>query len=142
MMGAGSPYGASFTDDQNQLSTSAPSSTQQAGIDVRGKWSGTLFSNHSDVAPFTMTVVITPDSRGHLIGGSSFNADCLKNAHLEVTVKGSTVVLAGSDKEGDNITLRGTLDNTGTLLTLTYVLNGSASGRCETDDGTGTLGKR
>jgi hypothetical protein len=131
-----SSLSAGSTDDQNKLPT------QQDGIDVRGKWSGTFFSKHSNVAPFTMTVVINPDSRGHLIGSSSLNSECLKDAHLEVMVKGSTVVLAGSDKEGDNLTVRGTIDNTGTLLTVTYILNGSSSGRCETDDGTGTLGKR
>jgi hypothetical protein len=61
---------------------------------------------------------------------------------MEVTVTDSDVVLAGSDEEGNNVTLRGTLDNTGTLLKSTYILNGSATGGCETDDGTGTLRKR
>jgi hypothetical protein len=142
MMRAGSLDAASSTDDQDKLPSSAAGSAQQPGVDVRGKWSGTFFSKYSNVAPFTMTVVINADSRGHLIGSSSLNSECLKNADLEVTVKGSTVVLAGSNKEGDNLTVRGTIDNTGTLLTATYILNGSASGRCETDNGTGTLGKR
>src|SRR6266852_1824913 len=31
---------------------------------------------------------------------------------------------------------------TGTLLKASYILNGSATGRCETDDGTGNLAKR
>jgi hypothetical protein len=110
--------------------------------DIRGTWSGTFYSNHSDVASFTMTVVINPDSRGRIVGSSTLTSHCLKGADLEVTVTGSNVVLAGSDKEGNNITLRGSLDNTGTLLKSTYILNGSASGRCETDDGTGTLTKR
>ena len=57
-------------------------------------------------------------------------------------VSGSNVVLAGSDKEGDNISFRGNIDKTGTVLTLNYIINGSASPRCETDDGTGTMGKR
>jgi hypothetical protein len=61
---------------------------------------------------------------------------------LEVTVTGSDVVLAGSDKDGNNMTVRGSLDNTGTLLKSTYILNGSATGECETDDGTGTLTKQ
>jgi len=103
---------------------------------------GTFFSKHSNVAPFTMTVVINPDSRGHLIGTSSLNSDCLKGVQLEVTVTGSQVVLAGSDEEGDSMTVRGTVDKTGTLLKANYILNGSASGRCETDDGTGNLAKR
>ncbi|QNI30601.1 hypothetical protein H7849_15820 [Alloacidobacterium dinghuense] len=101
-----------------------------------------FYSNHSDVAPFTITVVINPDSRGHLAGSSNLTSHCLKGAHLEVTVTGSNVVLAGSDKEGDNVTLRGSLDNTGTQLKSTYILNGSATGGCETDDGTGTLTKQ
>jgi hypothetical protein len=67
---------------------------------------------------------------------------CLKGTQLEVTVTGSTVVLAGSDKAGNTMTLRGSLDSTGTLLKSTYVLNGSATGACETDDGTGTLAKQ
>jgi hypothetical protein len=37
---------------------------------------------------------------------------------------------------------RGKPDNTGTVLTLNYVSNGSATGKCEMDTGTGTLGKR
>jgi hypothetical protein len=127
---------------QGKQPTAAAGSTQQPAIDVRGVWSGTFFSKHSNVAPFTMTVVINPDPRGHLIGSSSLNSNCLKGAQLAVTVTGSTVVLAGSDSDGDTLTVRGTVDNTGTLLTATYILNGGASGRCESDGGTGTLGKR
>ena len=114
----------------------------QSTTDVKGTWSGTFFSAHSNVAPFTMTVVISPNSRGHLVGSSTLNSECLKGASLSVTVTGSTVVLAGSDQGGDNITVRGALDSTGTLLKANYILNGSATGRCETDDGTGTLAKR
>ena len=121
---------------------STTSSGQQSATDVRGTWSGTFFSKHPNVPPFTMTVVITPNSQGHLVGSSSLNSECLKGAHLKVTVTGSTVVLAGSDEAGDNITVRGTVDNTGTLLKANYILNGSAGGRCETDDGTGSLAKR
>jgi len=142
MMRVGSLFAAGPTDDQAGQPSSAVSSAQQPAIDVKGTWSGTFFSKHSNVAPFTMTVVINPNSKGHLIGNSSLNSHCLKGAQLEVTVTGSTVVLAGSDAEGDNMTLRGTVDSTGTLLTATYILNGSATGGCETDDGTGTLGKR
>ena len=142
MMRAAALYAASPADHQSKQPTFAAGSTQQAAPDVRGTWSGTFYSKHSNVTPFTMTVVINPDSRGHLIGSSSLNSDCLKGAQLEVTVTGSTVVLAGSDEEGDNITVRGTVDKTGTLLQSTYIVNGSATGRCETDDGTGTLAKR
>lgn len=42
-----------------------------------------------------MTVVINPNSRGHLIGSSRLNSEFLRGAQLEVTVTGSTVVLAG-----------------------------------------------
>ena len=124
------------------LISSTVSSCQQSATDVRGTWSGTFFSKYPNVAPFTMTVVITPNSQGHLVGSSSLNSECLKGAQLKVTVTGATVVLAGSDEAGNNITVRGTVDNTGTLLKANYILNGSASGRCETDDGTGSLGKR
>ena len=141
-VGAGPIYAAAHANSDSKQPTSAAGSTQQAATDVRGTWSGTFFSKHSNVAPFTMTVVISPDSRGHLIGSSSLNSDCLKGAQLEVTVTGSQVVLAGSNEAGDNITVRGTVDNTGTLLKAKYILNGSATGTCETDDGTGTLAKR
>jgi len=138
LMGAASLYAASPGDRP----ASAAGSTQQPATDFRGTWSGTFFSKHSNVAPFTMTVVINPDSRGHLIGSSSLNSECLKGAQLEVTVTGSSIVLAGSDEEGDSMTVRGTVDSTGTLLKASYILNGSASGRCETDDGAGSLAKR
>lgn len=135
-------YAAGSIDDQAEESTSTVGSAQQPGFDVKGTWSGTFFSKQSNVPPFTMTVVINPNLKGHLTGQSSLNSHCLKSAQLEVTVTGSTVVLAGSDAEGNNMTVRGTLDSTGTVLTSTYILNGSATGGCETDDGTGTLGKR
>ena len=141
-VGAGPIYAAAHANPDSKPPTSAAGSTQQPATDVRGTWSGTFFSKHSNVAPFTMTVVISPDSRGHLIGSSSLNSDCLKGAQLEVTVTGSQVVLAGSNEAGDNITVRGTVDNPDTLLKAKYILNGSATGTCETDDGTGTLAKR
>jgi hypothetical protein len=142
MMRGDCVYGTSPTEGQSTRPTSAAGSTQQAATDVRGSWSGTFFSNDSNGGSFTITVVITPNSRGHLVGSSTLESECLKGAQLEVTVTGSEVVLAGSDKEGDNITVRGTLDSTGTLLESTYVLNGSATGGCETDNGAGTLVKR
>ena len=122
--------------------SSSDDSTESAAVDVRGTWSGTFFSKHSNVSSFTMTISISPDAKGNLIGTSNLNSDCLKDAQLQVTVTGSKVVLAGSNKEGDNITVRGTVDSTGTLLKSTYILNGSATGKCETDDGTGDLAKR
>ena len=121
---------------------SAQDAARQAAVDFSGTWSGTFFSKHSNNAPFTLTVVIGSNSEGRLVGDSSHNSNCLKDLQLQVTVTGSRIVLAGSDSDGDNITLRGTIDKTGTLVKSTYILNGSATGRCETDDGTGTLAKR
>ena len=137
MMAAGSLYAARPADDHGKPSGSA----RNTATDFTGTWSGTFFSRHANVAAFTMTVVVAPDSQGHLIGTSTLNSDCLKDVRLEVTVKGSQVTLAGSDDEGDNITLRGTVDATGKMLKASYILNGSASGRCETDGGTGNLAK-
>ena len=141
-IGAAYLYAASPADAQSKQATSAADSAQQPATEIRGTWSGTFFSKHSNVAPFTMTVVINPDARGRLIGSSTLNSDCLKGVQLEVTVTGSKVVLAGSDDHGDNITVRGTVDKTGTLLKATYILNGSATGRCETDGGTVSLARR
>jgi hypothetical protein len=135
-------YAPSPADAQSKQATSASGSTPQPATEISGTWSGTFFSKHSNVAPFTMTVVIGPDSGGRLIGNSTLNSDCLKSAQLEVTVTGSKVVLAGSDDEGDNLTVRGTVDKTSTLLKASYILNGSASGRCETDGGTGSLARQ
>ena len=142
MTGASSLYATSSADNQSGQATSAASSTQQPTPAFIGTWSGTFLSRHANVAPFTMTVVIDPDSQGHLIGSATLNSDCLRDVRLEVTVAGSRVVLAGSDEDGDSITVRGTIDKTGTLLKAKYILNGSATGRCETDDGTADLARR
>jgi hypothetical protein len=66
---------------------------------------------------------------------------CVKDANFQVTVTGTTITIAGSDAEGDNITFKGEIDPSGTQLTVNYILNASASGRCETDDGSGILTK-
>jgi len=116
--------------------------SQASYVDVQGTWSGTFFSKHSNVAPFSMTIVISKDDTGALVGDSSLSSDCLKDVKLKVTTSGSKIVLAGSNQQGDNITVRGMVDSTRTLLKATYILNGSASGRCETDDGSATLAKR
>jgi len=39
------------------------------------------------------------------------------------------------------MTLRGTVDTSGTLLNLRYNVNGIVSGKCESDQGLGTLGE-
>ena len=129
------------SDKQNGGTPSTPASTRPAP-DMKGTWSGTFISRRADASPFTITVHISPDSQGRLLGDSSLNSNCLRDARLLVMVSGSNVVLAGSDNEGDTISFRGNIDKTGTVLTLNYIINGSASPRCETDDGTGTMGKR
>jgi hypothetical protein len=107
-----------------------------------GTWSGTFFSKHSNMAPFTITIAVSTTPQGHLVANSTLNSQCLSSAEMQVTTNGSTVVFAGSDSEGDSLTLRGSLDSSGALLQTNYILNGSPSGRCETDQGTGSLVKR
>jgi Domain of unknown function (DUF1929)/Concanavalin A-like lectin/glucanases superfamily/Bacterial Ig-like domain (group 2)/Glyoxal oxidase N-terminus len=120
----------------------ATGSTSKAPIDLRGTWSGTFVSKDSNAVSFTITVVVHEDSQGHLVGSSTLNSDCLKDAQLQVNVTGSQVVLAGSNEAGDDITVRGTVNRTGTALKSSYILDGSATGKCETDAGTGTLTKQ
>jgi len=131
-----------FAQTQNKTSTISARAMQGVPAFVTGAWSGTLFPKHSNVPPFTITVVIGPDVHGNLVGISTLSSDCLRAVDLEVTVTGSRVVLAGSDETGNNITVRGTLDKTGALLKVSYVLNGSATGRCESEIGIGSLAKR
>jgi len=84
-------------------------------------------------------VKINKNFKGHLVGDASLVSDCLDSPRLEVTVNGSNVVLEGSDAAGDGVSFRGTVDNTGTELNLNYIINGSPSGRCEIDNGTGSM---
>jgi hypothetical protein len=130
--------GASGIPTRNAVSASSTTSN----ADVTGTWSGTFQSRQPHFSPFTITVVIRVDESGHLVGASSVSSDCLKDGTLQVTVKGSNVTLAGGDEEGNHITFTGTIDKTGTLMNLRYVLNSSASARCESDDGSGNMGKR
>jgi hypothetical protein len=118
--------------------------SRKTAAQIRGTWTGTFASKHQKVNPFSLTVVINPDSHGHLIATSTLNSDCLTSSQLQlqVSITGSKIVLAGSDESGDNITVRGTLDKKGGTMESTYILDGSATGRCETDDGVGTLEKR
>lgn len=115
---------------------------QQSTPDLTGIWSGTFVSRYSDISPFTITVKINKNSKGHFIGDASLVSDCLDSPKLQVTVNGSNVVLEGSDSQGDSVSFRGTVDDTGTLLKFDYTINGSPSERCEIDNGTGTMGKR
>jgi len=126
----------------SSLYASTGDSDQESAVDLTGTWSGKFVSKNPETPSFTMTVVINPDSRGNLIGKSTLNSRCLKHAQLKVMVEGSKIVLAGSDEQGDNITVRGTVDQTGTILNSTYILDGSATGRCEIDNGAGTLTKQ
>jgi hypothetical protein len=128
--------------DPDRGAVSSEDSAQQTSPDLRGTWSGTFISRNSDISPFTITVKINHDSGGHLVGDASLVSDCLRSHRLHIKVNGSNVELAGSDADGDSVTFRGTVDNSGTMLKLNYIINGSPSGRCEIDDGTGTMAKR
>jgi len=109
-------------------------------------WSGIFQSGSSNIPPFMFRTVITRDSQGHLIGktqlGSRCIRDVLKVIDLQVTVNGSNVLLAGSSKDGVSVTVHGTIDPSGTLLNVHYIINGSASGLCELVSGTGKLSKQ
>ncbi len=106
---------------------------------ITGTWQGRFSSRN--FASFPVTLVINPSAGVNLSGAVNLASPCLSSANLQVTVSGLNVVLAGSDANGDSITFKGTVDSAGTQLTMTYVLNASASGKCETDDGSGTLDK-
>lgn len=80
---------------------------QQPAPDLTGIWSGTFISRNSDISPFTITVKINKNSRGHFVGDASLVSDCLDSPRLEVTVNGSNVVLEGSDAQGDTVSFRG-----------------------------------
>jgi hypothetical protein len=118
------------------------SATQGPAGDIVGTWSGTFFQPKSKLPAFTITIVIDRDASGHLVAKSSQDSSCVKDSNLQVTVKGRQVVIAGSDDEGNNMTLRGKVDAAGSLLSMKYIINGGASGRCESDIGTGSMAKR
>jgi len=113
-----------------------------AANNLLGTWSGTFMSQHENVDPFTITVVIDRDARGNLVGTAELSSNCIKGTKLEVAVNGTDISLAGSDEDGGNITFHGTIDGSGTVLDLRYIVNGSSSGRCESDNGTGNMGRR
>lgn len=115
-------------------------STSQAG-DVNGTWSGTFISKNPRRSPFTMTVSIAPSTDGELLGTTSVAAECFKDLVLHVIINGSKVVLAGSDENGSSVTFKGALDGSGTILNLDYIVRGSG-GKCESDLGAGSVGKR
>jgi hypothetical protein len=111
-------------------------------LSVAGRWSGAFQSNTTSLAPFMVEAIINQDTNGNLTATISFaDSPCISSANLKGTITGMNLVLAGSDSVGDNITFRGSTNASGTQMSLAYVLNASASGRCETDNGTGTLSK-
>jgi len=122
--------------------TAVGTSTNRNNPDVVGTWSGTFQSKHANMSPFTITMVIAPNADGELLATASLSSDCVRDTVLHVTFEGSKVVLAGSDSDGNSITFRGALDSSTTVLQMGYILNGSASGRCELDEGAGSMGKR
>jgi len=116
--------------------------TKSPAVDLRGTWTGAFQPRNHDVPPFTVTISIDQDEHGKLVGKLSHDSSCLEDAALEVTMEGSKVSLAGSDSRGNSVTFHGKLDRTATLLNTNYIMNGSATGKCESDGGTGTLGKQ
>jgi len=122
----------------------AGSSVIQAGaatnsLPLAGTWQGRFSSRN--YASFPVTLIINQGVGVKLTGAANLGSPCLRNANIQVTVSDLNVVLAGSDANGNSITFKGTIDSAGTQLTMNYVLNASASGKCETDDGAGTLDK-
>jgi hypothetical protein len=104
-----------------------------------GTWQGRFSSRN--FASFPVTLVINQGVGVKLTGAVNLGSPCLRSANLQVTVSGLNVVLAGSGPKGDSITFKGAVDSAGTQLTMNYILNASSSGKCETDDGAGTLDK-
>jgi len=135
LMGAQSLYGAGPANQPI-------SASQRAAHDVTGTWSGTFQSRQPHFSPFTMTIVIRSESSGRLVATSQVSSDCLTDGTFQITTSGSKIVLAGGDPQGNHITMEGEVDGTGTVLDLKYVLNSSASARCESDDGSGNMVKR
>jgi len=105
-----------------------------------GKWNGRVSS--VNFSSFAVTIEIGPDSdsKAHLVGEGS---PCFAEADLAVTITGpNSVNVAGRRKAGETIILKEILDSSEKQLDVTYITNGSASARCETDQGAGTLDKQ
>ena len=118
--------------------------------DIHGHWSGAFRSKHFHIAPFTLDMDIdsaeVPGRRGHKhgrLGKNSGPGYCISgDVNLEIDREGSNVVIAGTNGTGDTISLVGTIDPSGSVMTLDYVTNGSVSGKCESDDGMATLTRK
>jgi hypothetical protein len=127
-----------------------PASAVAKEPEIHGHWSGTFRSKHFHIAPFTLDLDIDavdePGHRGRKLGHLNKNSGpsyCLTgDVDLQIDREGSNVVIAGTNRLGDTITLVGTIDTTGKHMTLNYVTNGSVSGKCETDDGIASLAKQ
>jgi hypothetical protein len=133
-------HGASSSDHPGVV-VSASGSAQRPLRDVTGTWSGTFQSRQPSFSPFTITVVIHAEPDGRLTGDAHVSTDCLGDGTLVITGSGSDVVMAGGDEDNNHVTFEGTVDQTGTLIEMKYVLKGGGA-RCESDDGTGTMVKR
>ena len=105
-----------------------------------GTWHGTLSSRNYTSVPVTLVINRGVDTK--LTGAVNLISPCVRNADLDVTTTSSTIVLAGTDAEGDTITFKGSLNDDATQMAMSYILNGSPSGDCETDDGSGTLTRK
>lgn len=109
-------------------------------LSVAGRWSGPFQSTDTSSLSFTARLLINQDANGNLAAAASFiGSPCIESANLKGAIVGLNVTLSGSDSIGDSITLHGTTNTSGTQMVLRYTLNAGASGRCETDNGTGTL---
>ena len=111
----------------------------QAGV-LPGNWSGTMQSVVAGSPLVALTANINRDSSGAITSTFHMTNGCLIDMSLSVAVSGTQITFAGSDEKGDSLTFRGTLSSSN-RLSLTYSLNGSASARCEADQGTAILTK-
>jgi hypothetical protein len=116
---------------------SSPESARAS--DFAGAWHGTLSSRNYESVP--VTLLINQGVGAKLTGAVNLISRCLRDADLSVTTAGSNIVLAGTDPDGNTVTFKGSLNDTATKLAVTYIVNGSAGGDCETDDGSGTLSR-
>ena len=117
-------------------------SPRQSAVPSRfaGVWHGTLSSRNYASVP--VTLIINQGLDVKLTGAVNLISPCIRNADLDVTTTSSTIVLAGTDSEDDTITFKGSLNDDATQMAMSYILNGSPSGDCETDDGSGTLTRK
>jgi Domain of unknown function (DUF1929)/Bacterial Ig-like domain (group 2)/Glyoxal oxidase N-terminus/Abnormal spindle-like microcephaly-assoc'd, ASPM-SPD-2-Hydin len=138
---AGKTHAMVPTEGQGMVMSSEAEMPSVTAADLNGIWSGKFTSNTPNIGSFTIKVEVSEDAHGELSGSTTLTSSCLKNAKLQARINGSEVVFVGSNEAGDNISVRATLEKSGTLES-SYILDGSASGACETDSGMGTLTKQ